>query len=98
MRMATPASSISTGARGRGVCLRVMVAVVTILMLPASSRALDARLRWTPSPESSVQGYYVYVREATKPYGAPRNAGAPPVQGDGSVSWVLAGLSDTATY
>jgi hypothetical protein len=96
--METPRVSISTGARGRGVCLRVVVVVFAIVLFPAPGRALNARLRWTASPDSRVQGYNVYVREATKPHGAPRNAGAPHVEGDGSVSWTLTGLTASTTY
>ncbi len=90
--------STSTGARGGRLCLALLAAVVTILSLPASSRAADARLRWTPSPDSRVQGYSVYVREATRPYGAPRDAGSLRVEGDGSMSWQLTGLDANLTY
>ena len=90
--------SISTGARGRGVCLRLVVAVFVIMVFPAPSRALDARLRWTASSDSRVQGYSVYVREATTAYGTARDAGAPARQADGSVAWTLTGLSPTAVY
>jgi hypothetical protein len=96
--MELPRVSASTGARGRGVCLRVVVAVFTILVLPAQGRALNADLRWTASTDPRVQGYNVYVREATHPHGAPRNAGAPHVDGDGSVSWQLTGLVTSTTY
>src|SRR4029450_5273660 len=96
--METPRVSISTGARGRGVCLRVVVVVFAIVLFPAAGRALNARLRWTASPDSRVQGYNVYVREATKPHGAPRNAGAPHVEGDGSAWWGLTGLTARTTY
>jgi len=96
--MATPRLSISTRARGRGVCLRGLVAVFTISLVPTQARALDARLDWTPSADSRVQGYYVYVREATKPYGAPRDAGAGSVGTNGARSYTLTGLSPTTTY
>lgn len=88
----------STGARGRGLCLRLLVGVFTILMLPAEGWALKAVLRWTPSPDSRVRGYYVYVREATTPYTAPSDAGAGHLEGDGSVSWAVTGLAASRTY
>jgi hypothetical protein len=47
------------------VCLWLGAAICMILSTPAPSRALDARLHWSPSTDSRVQGYYVYVREAT---------------------------------
>lgn len=96
--MEAPRLSISTGARGTGLCLRLLVAVFMISMLPAEGWALKAVLRWTPSPDSRVRGYYVYVREATTPYTAPRDAGAPQVEGDGSVSWAITGLAASRTY
>jgi hypothetical protein len=69
-------------------------------MLPAEGRALNADLRWTASTDPRVQGYNVYVREATHPYGAPRNVGQQGDQNedDGSVSWRLTGLVDGKTY
>ena len=88
----------STGARGRGLCLRLLVGVFTILMLPAEGWALKAVLRWTPSPDSRMQGYYLYVREATTPYTAPRDTGAGHMEGDGSVSWAVTGLAASRTY
>jgi hypothetical protein len=96
--MAAPRLSISAGAPGGCVCLRLLVAVFIVLILPTQSRALAARLRWAASLDARVQGYYVYVREATRPYGAPRDAGAGRIGGDGSRSWTIKGLSPTATY
>jgi hypothetical protein len=96
--MAAARLSISAGAPGGRLCSRFLVAVFAILILPTQGRALNVRLRWTPSPDTRVQGYYVYVREATRPYGSPRDAGAPRPRRDGSIAWVLTGLSDTASY
>jgi len=78
----------------------VVVTVFTILLLPAEGRALDADLRWTGSADPRVQGYNVYVREATRPYGAPRNAGSVQDQDEdnGIVSWRLTGLVPGTTY
>jgi hypothetical protein len=96
--MIAPRLLISAGAPGGRVYLRLLVAVFVVLIFPAQGRALDALLRWAPSLDARVQGYYVYVREATRPYGAPRDAGAGRIGGDGSRSWTIKGLSPAATY
>ena len=80
------------------VCLWLGAAICMILSTPAPSRALDARLHWSPSSDSRVQGYYVYVRQATKPYGAPIDAGAARQASGGTLDWVVSGLSSSATY
>jgi hypothetical protein len=79
-------------------CLWIGAAICMILSTPAPSRALDARLTWSPSTDSRVQGYYVYVRQATQPYGAPIDAGAARQASGGTLDWVVSGLSSTATY
>jgi hypothetical protein len=73
-------------------------AVCLIVSTPVPTRALEARLRWSPSPDTSVQGYYVYVRQATKPYGAPIDAGGARQASGGTLDWVVTGLSSTTTY
>jgi hypothetical protein len=45
-----------------------------------------------------VQGYYVYVRQATKPYGTPIDAGGARQASGGTLDWVVTGLSSTTTY
>jgi hypothetical protein len=45
-----------------------------------------------------VAGYYVYVREATKPYGAPMDAGAARPASGGALDWIVTGLSSSTTY
>jgi hypothetical protein len=79
-------------------CPRLLAAMLIIGLFPPTSRALDAQLRWTPSPDARVQGYYVYVREAEQRYAAPRDAGAPRLQSDGSLAWTLTGLSSSTSY
>jgi len=74
------------------------VAICLIVSTPAPTRALDARLRWSPSPDASVQGYHVYVRQARNPYGAPIDAGAAHQASGGTLDWVVTGLSSTTTY
>lgn len=89
---------LPTSVPGGHVRIRFLLAVFTILSLPATSRAADVRLRWVPSPDTRVRGYYVYLREATRPYAAPRDAGAAVPGSDGALTWTLTGLSDAATY
>ncbi len=96
--MASPSWAISVSAPRVGVCLRLLAVIFILVIGPAESHALDAYVRWSPSPDARVQGYYVYVREAAKPYGAPRNAGSPVPAADGTRTWLLTGLSPTATY
>jgi hypothetical protein len=80
------------------VWLWLGAAVCLIVSTPVPTRALDARLRWSPSTDTSVQGYYVYVRQATKPYGTPIDAGGARQASGGTLDWVVTGLSSTATY
>jgi hypothetical protein len=80
------------------VCLCLVAAVGILLSTPAETRALDARLRWSPSTDTRVEGYYVYVREAKQPYGAPIDAGAARPASGGTLDWVVSGLSSTITY
>jgi hypothetical protein len=79
-------------------CLWLGAAICMILSTPAQTRAFDVRLHWSPSTDSRVQGYYVYVREATKPYGAPVDAGAARQASGGTVDWIVSGLSSSTTY
>jgi hypothetical protein len=71
---------------------------MTLLLLPTESRALVAQLRWQPSTDSRVTGYFVYVRPATMPYGAALDAGAPRPASDGTLSYDVTGLSDSQVY
>ena len=84
------------------VCARVFLSLATaiciLLSTPAQTRALDAQLRWSPSTDSRVEGYFVYVRQATKPYGAPIDAGAARPASGGMLDWVVTGLSSNTTY
>ena len=88
----------SGGVRARVCPLWLVTAICILLSTPAQTRALDAQLRWSPSTDSRVQGYYVYVREAKKPYGAPMDAGAARPTSGGTLDWVVTGLSSDATY
>jgi len=96
--MAAPRPSTSTAASGGRVCPRLLAVVTILVGLPGWSWALDAQLRWTPSPDSVVKGYYVYVRQAKSTYGPPVDVGAPQPAADGTLSWIVTGLSPTTTY
>jgi len=85
------------GPRGRSSA-RLALTLLTLLLLPTESRALVAQLRWQPSTDSRVTGYFVYVRPATMPYGAALDAGAPRPASDGTLSYDVSGLSDTQVY
>jgi hypothetical protein len=88
----------SGGVRAARVCLWLVTAICILLSTPAQTRTLHARLLWSPSTDTRVEGYYVYVREATKPYGAPMDAGAARPAGGGTLDWVVTGLSSDTTY
>src|SRR5262249_14953990 len=79
-------------------CLSLATAICILLSTPAQTRALDAQLRWRQSTDTRVEGYHVYVREATKPYGAPIDAGAARPASGGTLDWVVTGLSSNTTY
>jgi hypothetical protein len=72
--------------------------LMTLLLLPTESRALVAQLRWQPSTDSRVTGYFVYVRPATMPYGTALDVGAPRPGSDGTLSYDVSGLSDSQVY
>jgi len=96
MRSVGPRTSVQ-GPYGR-LSVRLALTLMTLLLLPAESRALVAQLRWQPSTDSRVTGYFVYVRAATMPYGAALDAGAPRPASDGTLSYDVSGLSDSQVY
>ena len=77
---------------------RLALTLMTLLLLPAESRALVEQLRWQPSTDSRVTGYSVYVRRATMPYGAALDAGVPRPASDGTLSYDVTGLLDSQVY
>src|SRR5262245_10276391 len=96
--MALARQPISAGAPGRAVCLRLLVAVLTLIVLPTQSRAMNARVRWAPSTDPRVAGYKVYLREATRPYGTPVDLGSALPEDDGAFAWMLTGLQPAGVY
>jgi hypothetical protein len=75
--MATLRPSTSTGVSRAPVCPQLLVAVMMLVGFTAQSRAFTAKLRQEPSPDASVRGYYVYVRQPRTASGAPLDVGAP---------------------
>jgi hypothetical protein len=96
MRSVGPRTSVQ-GPYGH-LSVRLALTLMTLLLLPAESWALVAQLRWQPSTDSRVTGYFVYVRPATMPYGAALDAGAPRPASDGTLLYDVSGLSDTQVY
>ena len=64
----------------------------------SEAAALDARVRWLPSVDPRVVGYEVHVRSAGAPYGAAIDAGLPAPDVDGSMGWVVSGLTAGVAY
>src|SRR5262249_62320486 len=96
MRSVGPRTSVQ-GPRGR-LSARLALTLLTLAMLPTESQALNAQLRWLPSADSRVTGYFVYVRQATMPYGVGLDAGSPRPASDGTLAYVVTGLSATQGY
>src|SRR5262249_26449337 len=96
MRSVAPRTSVQ-GPRGH-LSARLALALLTLAMLSTESQALNAELRWQPSPDSRVTGYFVYVRQATMPYGVALDAGSPRPASDGTLAYMVTGLSDTQVY
>jgi hypothetical protein len=83
---------------GATVARGFMVAAVVLLGQAAPAFASGARLRWLPSPGAQVLGYFVYVREAARPYGSGIDVGSPSVGTDGAIAYVLTGLDPNIRY
>lgn len=66
--------------------------------MASDAAAFDARVRWLPSVDPRVVGYAVHVRSAGDPYGAGIDAGIPVPAGDGSMAYVVSGLSAGVAY
>ncbi len=81
----------------RGRCARGLGALV-LVALASRAEAGSARLRWMPVNDSQVAGYRVYTRAAGTHYGAPRDAGLPATQSDGTIAYVVSGLTSGQTY
>lgn len=76
----------------------VALALAGVALPAAPAHAYRARLRWLPSADRAVIGYQVYVRQAFRPYTTPINVGMPRRAADGSMSWVVGGLTSARTY
>jgi len=60
--------------------------------------ASGASLRWMRSVDTRVTGYHLWMRRAGVPYGAPLDVGMPTAAADGSLAYVVAGLTPGQTY
>lgn len=64
--------------------LQILVVTAALALgCPARASAAGARVRWLPSPDGRVVGYYLYVRAAGTPYTAPLDVGLPPADPNG---------------
>jgi hypothetical protein len=81
----------------RGRSARVL-GVLLLVALATRAEASGARLRWMPSADPRVTGYRVYTRTVGHAYGASVDAGRPAAQSDGSIAYVVSGLTGGQTY
>ncbi len=81
----------------RGRILRAAGALL-LVAVAARAEAAGARLRWTPSSDSRVTGYHVWMRRPGVSYGSPMNAGKPPLAADGTMSYDVSGFTAGQTY
>ena len=82
----------------RGAVSKSVAALLLVCAAADQAGAAGARLRWRPSADASAVGYDVYVRAAGTPYGTPLDAGLPPLDSDGTMSFVVSGLTSGDTY
>src|SRR5437870_2813350 len=75
-----------------------VVGLVVLCATAGNAAAAGVRVRWLPTPDPRVVGYDVYVRAARSPHGAPRDAGMPAVQPDGTMTFTVSGLVAGKTY
>lgn len=77
--------------------MRVLGALLMVA-LAARAEAGGARIRWGASTDPRVTGYHVYVRHAGAAYGAALDAGRPAPAADGSIAYVVNGLTAGQPY
>ncbi len=86
-----PAPSLHRAIETALAVLVLLVAMVT------SATAYDARVAW--SPVAGSNGYKIYVRESGAQYGVGDDIGAPALDADGTIRFVLSGVNvRTTTY
>ncbi len=71
---------------------------VSCLVFASRAHALNVTVRWQPPSDPAVAGYDVWVRPAGATYGAPRGAGLPPRQADGSMAYTVTNLTAGNPY
>jgi hypothetical protein len=81
--------------RRRGVGV---LGALILVALAARAEAGGARIRWSASVDPRVTGYRVYMRQAGAVYGAPLDAGRPTAAADGSLAYVVSGLTTGKSY
>src|SRR5262245_16443856 len=69
---------------------------MALACVPSLAGAVGARVRWLPSPDVRVVGYFVYVRSAGAPSTTPIDAGLPARASDGSMRYDITNLSPGA--
>ncbi|MBI3767683.1 MAG: fibronectin type III domain-containing protein [Deltaproteobacteria bacterium] len=75
-----------------------MLGALLVVALAARAEAGGARVRWMASTDPRVTGYHVYMRQAGVPYGAALDAGNPAPAADGSIAYVVNGLTAGQSY
>jgi hypothetical protein len=78
--------------------LVVLALLVGLVGGASEAAAARARVRFAPSLDPRVVAYDVWVRPAGSPYSTPRRAAPLENNADGSVAYVVDGLSSTVTY
>jgi hypothetical protein len=73
------------------------LALVVVVLSATHAQAYQARLRWLPSPDPSVIGYRVYVRQAFRSHTGAIDVGKPPLT-NGTMTWTVNGLTSGRTY
>src|SRR5262245_30327324 len=65
---------------------------MALACVPSLAGAVGARVRWLPSPDVRVVGYFLYVRPAGAPYTTPIDVRVPARDPDGSMHYDIANL------
>jgi hypothetical protein len=74
------------------------LAALVLASLATEAPGVAVRVRWEASPDPSVTGYNVYVRERAESYATPRDAGLPAPADDGSLGFLVDDLDATSVY
>jgi hypothetical protein len=83
---------------GRGKSVSAATVIFTALALSSAAHAGSVRIRWLPSSATAVIGYKVYTRVAETPYAAPEDVALPDPAADGTLAWIVGGLTAGQRY